>query len=73
MCRHAMLTSCIIKAVKTFLCLSVTVREMMPLHQEESVSLIGVSFVAQTHEAINQSYAGLGWGRIWILDSGWWG
>lgn len=74
-CKHVMLTNGGIKAVKTFL--SVTVGEMMLLHQEESVSAdkFDRSLFCSTdrHEAINRSCAGLGWGRIWILDSGWWG
>lgn len=76
-CRHVMLTNGGIKAVKTFSGLSVTVGEMMSLYQEESVSAAKFdrSLFCSTdrHEAINQSCAGLGWGRIWILDSGWWG
>lgn len=77
MCRHAMLTKGGIKTVRTFSCLSVTFREVMLLHQEESVSAARFDWCLfcskERHKAINQSCGGLGLGKIWILDSGWWG
>lgn len=68
---------------KKIFSLSVMIREIMLFHQEESVSAAEFdwSLFCSTerqirrdrHEAMNQSYSGLGWGKIWILDSGWWG
>lgn len=72
-----MLTNGGIKAVRTFSRLSVTLRQVTLLHQKESVSAARFDWSLfcsrERYKAINQSCAGLGWGRIWILDSGWWG